>query len=273
MTRSGTDPPLTVDIHTHMLPGVDDGSRDVEESLAMLEMASNDGTDAVVATPHAHHASREQTVELCERLTQLARERGLPTTILPGSEIRLGPDIFDAVDDGRYLKINNGPYVLIELPLGIEWPSYFEIVIARLRAINAEPVLAHAERYEPVQRDPDVVRLLVGSGVPVQINADALLGRQGRDEQRACERLLHLGLAHVIASDAHSAQHRPPTLSAGFARIGELCGNERVEAMKQCAWNIAYGFPVHLWPPSNVDVLQRSSYENWLPRLSKRLGL
>jgi protein-tyrosine phosphatase len=269
---NGTDePPRVVDIHTHVLHGVDDGPRDIDQSLRMLEAAARDGTSLIFATPHAHRTSREEIERRLDELRAAADERGIDIEIALGAEIRLGPEIFDALHDGRYISLNGGSWILLELPLNLEWPSYFDRVITRLDGLGRYPVLAHAERYTAVQSDPEVLLPLVTGDIPIQINADALLGGQGRTERATCERLLQGRLAHIIASDAHNDGRRAPVLSQAWERASELVGAERVREMKEIALKVATDRPLTL-PAPDLDQLRRfDASGSWVSTIARKL--
>ncbi|HLI50870.1 MAG TPA: CpsB/CapC family capsule biosynthesis tyrosine phosphatase, partial [Thermomicrobiaceae bacterium] len=122
-----------------------------------------------------------------------------------------------------------------------------------LQAAGFWPVLAHAERYPDVQRDPWIVLDLIQRGVPIQLNADSIAGPAERDAQPAAEFLLRHRLAHLIASDSHHARWRPPRVQAAYERVAELVGAERARAMQATASRIVRGLPVRLPPPIAPD--------------------
>jgi protein-tyrosine phosphatase len=272
VSHNGTDErPRVVDIHTHVLHGVDDGARDIDQSLGMLEAAARDGTSLIIATPHAHRTSRDEIERRLDELRAIAGDRGIDIELAAGAEIRLGPEIFDALHDGRYLSLNGGTWILLELPLNLEWPSYFDQVITRLESLDRYPVLAHAERYTAVQSDPEVLVPLVASDIPIQINADALLGGQGRTERATCERLLRGRLAHIIASDAHNDDRRAPVLSQAWERATELVGAERVREMQEIALKVATDQPLTL-PAPDIDQLRDfDAAGSWVSSIARKL--
>jgi len=214
-----------IDLHTHILPGLDDGARDDEQALAMLRIAADDGISHVIATPHAHHAVRLgiDIRSAVRRLNDLAREHAIPVDVLPGSEVRIASGLPERIAAGELPTINDSRYLLLELPLHDEWPlPLVEGVLQKLLASGIVPVLAHAERYPFVQRNPCLLRRFTSLGVPIQINARALSYREDDIERITAERLLRSRFAHLLASDAHNDGYRPPRLRAAYERVEDI---------------------------------------------------
>lgn len=215
-----------VDLHSHVLPAVDDGAESPAESLAMLRLAEADGIRTIVATPHAARCERRRIRPAVDLLNQLARENALAIWILPGSEVALTDIVGHSDDLSRFQTMNDTPYLLLELPLRGEWPDQTEEVIFHLQVTGRWPILAHAERYPSVQRDLSRLDNLIARDVLIQVNADSLLGRGGRHARQTAEKLLQRGMVHLIASDAHDVNHRPPRLSPALDRMSEVAGPE-----------------------------------------------
>lgn len=219
-----TNVPL-IDLHSHILPGLDDGPRTDEQALEMLRIAASDGIGTIVATPHAHHARAAATLAGVERLNTLARSHGIDITILPGSEIRIGPGIAERHLSGELLSLDGGPYLLIELYLHDEWPlALVERALDRIIDAGLRPILAHVERYPFVQHNPRALLPFIERGIPLQLNAGALTYREHDIERLTAEALLRARMAHLIASDAHNARYRPPLLSPAYASVAKVAG-------------------------------------------------
>lgn len=238
-----------VDLHCHVLPGVDDGARDEAAALRMLRMAEEDGIRVVAATSHAHRCPAELVGPGVARLNQLAAEAGINIDIVPGSEVRLDAGLAKRYREGKLVTLNHGPYLLLELFLSGPWPKSTARVVAELQALGLRPILAHPERYPDVQGDPGIVRELVEMGVPMQLNADSLAGRTERDARPAAEELLRRRLAHLIASDAHNPDWRPPRLRAAFERAAELAGPDYAAWMAANALKVIHGEAIDLSEP------------------------
>ena len=240
-----------VDLHTHVLPGVDDGARDDEESLRMLRIAEEEGIAVVAATPHAHRCRADRVVPAVERLNARARDAGLGVHVIPGIEARYTTGLPDRLAAGDLLTLNGGRHLLLELYLSGPWPGSLLDTIAAFHAMDVRPVLAHAERYPDVQRDPALVLDVIAAGVPVQINAESLAGRVGKGAQAAAEYLIAHHMAHLLASDAHDARAHAPRLRSAFDRAAELAGEDYARFMVATAASIARGEPLTL--PEPVD--------------------
>jgi protein-tyrosine phosphatase len=238
-----------VDIHCHVLPGLDDGPRALDDALAMLRFAEADGVTVVVASSHAHRADPASILEGVESVNAAARAQGLTVQVLPGSEIRLESNVSERLEAGELLTINGTRYVLIELSLSGGFPPHLAAAIYELGVAGYAPVLAHAERYPSVQRDPSVLVGLIDAGVVIQINADSILGIRGRAAERTSRELLGSRLAHVVASDAHSMRGRPPGLSAALEVVGQIEGACPPDQFRQIAQALVRGDVVSLPEP------------------------
>ena len=221
-----------VDIHAHILPGLDDGPVTVEESLAMARMAARDGTDTIVATPHYRDMELERQSprmvrDLADTLNAALRsdsaQRNAPSVrIFTGMTNRLDTSLPDLVDVESAITLNRTPFLLVEPPFN-RAPSYIEDVIGRLLTQRLVPVLAHPERNIEFQRRPKRLQGLVNDGVVVQIAAGSLTGQNGAGAKRAAEQFVRRGIAHVVASEMHAVQApRSPELSDAFNVVAEL---------------------------------------------------
>lgn len=243
-----------IDLHTHVLPGVDDGARDEAEALAMLAAAASDGITVALATPHAHHVHADTVLAGVERLNAAARDAGIDITILPGHEARIAVELVKRHRDGALLTLNGTNWLLLECYLFDDWPMHLiERSVDRLLAAGLRPLLAHAERYPFVQRDSTALRTLIERGIPVQINAGSLFLRSTDIERITAERLLRTQTAHIIASDAHNARYRPPTLSAAYLRAAEIAGDEYASWMRVVAQRVINGENVEV-PESRAEM-------------------
>jgi protein-tyrosine phosphatase len=241
---------MRIDLHCHVLPGVDDGASSLDEALEMLDIAELDGTNIVVATPHAQSASRSDIIVATKMLNRFARHEGKRTTVLPGSEVTLASDSHTRYQAGEILGLNETPYVLVELPFEGMWTSEIFLALQRLQLAGAWPILAHAERYETLQRDVDPIFELIAMNVLIQVNARSLDGRSGVQTRRLAEKLARMGAVHIVASDAHDTIHRTPHLSRSLERLTELAGSEHAEWVRTTACAIVHGRQVTLPAPS-----------------------
>jgi protein-tyrosine phosphatase len=229
-----------VDIHTHLLPGIDDGPDDLDQSLAMAGAAADAGTATIAATPHLRADFPDVHVEelagRCRALREAIEDRGIPVRVVPGAEVSLAWAI-DASDEELALASygQRGTDLLVETPT--TGAAAIEAAIAHLQGKGFRITLAHPERGLAFQRNPEKLRPLVERGLLLAVNAESLLGPRASPPRRAARRLCVDGLAHVLASDGHrGAQWRPVTvLEAGAAAAADLVGEERASWMTRAA--------------------------------------
>ena len=223
------------DLHTHILPGVDDGPETIDESIEMARVAARDRTRVMLATPHRRDVTENWSVPhirgLVEDLNGRIRSEGIDLTIRLGMENHIDTDVPGEVSAGRALRINETRYILVELPF-FGRPNYIEDVLFRLQIEGLTPVLAHPERIEAFQRDAQMLAEFVDRGMISQITAGSIVGRFGRGVERFTRTLLKRGLVHVISSDAHEpVGPRSPGTSVGVGEAARFVGNDKAQAM------------------------------------------
>jgi len=231
-----------IDIHAHILAGMDDGPADLEESLAMCRVAVEDGIEVLAATPHSWNGQftnyPAQILEKVQGLNAELKTLGLDLEILPGMEIRVVPHFGDLYSQGEILALNQGKYFLVEFhPFSA--PPAFHALIGHLWSLGYGVILGHPEKNLAIQRNPQYVAALLAHfrswEVLIQVSADSLTGEAGPDEARAARTLLKQGLAHIIASDAHGALKRSPRLSLAVRAAEEMVEPEWVRKM---VWDV-----------------------------------
>ena len=218
-----------IDLHSHILPGLDDGSRTVEDARALARRAAEDGVTAIAATPHVRSDYPTEPDEMEQGVLRLREdfvEQGIHVDVLHGGEIDLGSlGSLDDDDLRRFSLARSARYLLLEFPYS-GWPSGLEETVNGLRLRGFTAMLAHPERNRAVQADPGRLGEAVRMGALVQLTAASVDGRIGRSSQRAADRLLELGLAHVLASDAHTPEIR----EAGLADAAGALADDRLAA-------------------------------------------
>lgn len=213
-----------IGLHSHILPGVDDGSRTVDDARALARRAEADGVTAIAATPHvrADYPTRPGEMEQgVARLREDFVEQGIGVEILHGGELDLG--MLATLDDDelrRFTLAQSGRYLLLEFPY-TGWPAGLEETIYGLGLRGFVAVVAHPERNREVQTHPGRLAEAVRLGALVQLTAASLDGRIGRSSRKAATRLLELGLAHLLASDAHTPEIREAGLGAAREAVGD----------------------------------------------------
>jgi protein-tyrosine phosphatase len=219
-----------IDIHSHILWGLDDGAESLEDSLAMLELAARSGTTGIVATPHANAEYEHRPALIDARIRELAARLSSPR-IYRGCDFHL---TFDNVDrllaNPSAYTIAGKQYLLVECP-DLHVGPHTEGVLERLIAAGLVPIVTHPERNPVLQRELGRVEAWVNLGCLVQVTALAVTGGFGRRAFAACHRLLGRGMAHVVASDAHDPVRRNTRLDEAREAIRARYGEEAAELL------------------------------------------
>jgi protein-tyrosine phosphatase len=256
-----------VDIHCHLLPDIDDGSKSWDESLAMARMAVAEGTASVICTPHqlgsyAHNDGRTIRSRTGE-LQKLLQQQGVPLQVLPGAEVRLEASMIAQISCGQVLTLaNRGRHVLIDLPHATYVP--LAGVLQSLAEHGLTGILAHPERNQGLRRQRREIRSLVSQGCLMQVTADSLLGMFGPRCQRCAEQMLVDGTVHFVATDARGAKSRRPLLRRAFELVCELVGiDAAVELFCRNPACVVAGEDVPVRPPKPR---RRIFLPNWFGR-------
>ena len=220
------------DLHSHILPGFDDGARNGETSLAMINTAERTGTRQIIATPHVMEGAWiplwSDIITGCQELQMVADDSNLDINILPGAEVALYPDMLKLITGPGPYCINGGRYMLVELPSSVI-PLYADEFFFTLQLYGITPILAHPERHPGIRRDVTILEKWIKHGVLVQVNGPSLTGKLGDKIKVTAEKLLKLGLVHCIGSDAHNNSYRSPDLERERKKIRELIGTRWAE--------------------------------------------
>jgi protein-tyrosine phosphatase len=221
-----------IDIHSHVLYGLDDGARTIEDSLAMLHMAAAHGTTDLVATPHANLTYTFEPERIARRLEEISAAAGSGAPRLyAGCDFHLSyENIQDALDKPNKYTINHGPYLLVEFSDLLIFRNTSEI-FARLGDAGMIPVVTHPERNGLLRQRLEEIASWVEAGARVQVTAQSLIGEFGRRAQEFCQLLLDGGLVHFVASDAHDTQRRPPRLDQAYAWLVKRYGDPLARAL------------------------------------------
>ncbi len=241
---------LLIDIHSHILWGFDDGSRSVDESVAMVRLAAESGTTDIVATPHANLEYEFHPQLVQERVIQLSRIVGPILSIHYGCDFHFYPDhISLAVQHPTRFTINGKRYLLIEFSDLIIFKESTEM-IARLQAAGITPILTHPERNYLLHRRIEDLAMWVKDGLLLQVTAQSLLGRFGVEARKFSDELLSRGLVHIIASDAHDCEDRPPRLDLARNYLHKKFGGTlAAHLLVRNPSAVLNGFPVPSMPP------------------------
>ena len=209
-----------IDIHCHILPDYDDGAGDLEEALEMARMAAFSGVTHIIATPHFNGEPAElEQLPLMQRqfqvLSAAVKNAGIPLTLHPGAEVLCLPETVVLADSRQLPTLDETNYVLTEFFFDESY-AYMDETLSQLLRCGYKPVVAHPERYDVIQRDPALLRRWARQGCVIQLNKGSVLGNFGSRPEAAANEILAMGLAHLLASDAHSCHNRTP-------HMGQLC--------------------------------------------------
>ena len=248
-----------IDIHIHILPGVDDGAQDYDDALGMAELALESGVTMIVATPHANQKGRfenyynQEFAKRYDRLEAMFRSNRLGLNLLVGQEIMASDDMSEKIQDGRLISLNHTQYYLIEFPFDSN-PNWISERLTDVLILGKTPLIAHVERYHCVQYDPSYVYDWIQMGCLTQMNKGSVFGKFGRSAQQASIPLLNFELIHCIASDAHSPVQRTPWLKDIRDFLSEKFDQEYADRMLRLnPYKIVTGQTV---PDFAIDPLQ-----------------
>lgn len=220
-----------VDIHSHVLWGMDDGAPTAEVSLEMLRMAAESGTTDIVATPHSNAEFVYQPALIAERIRDLTKQTGGKPRIHKGCDLHLSYDnIMEALENPSKYSINGHRYVLVECS-DLHIAGSMDRVLDQLLGVDLVPIVTHPERNPILQKETRKLEGWVELGCLVQVTALSVLGGFGKKAHAAAHELLGKGMVHVIASDAHDPIHRHPRLDEAFAAISKQYGEEIAEML------------------------------------------
>ena len=257
-----------IDIHHHLLYGLDDGSSDLDTSLKMAEIAIADGITHVVCTPHANSQYEFSPEENAIRMARLREKLGDRLALGQGCDFHLSYDnIESALANPTRYSINGKQYLLVEFPdFGI--PQNISSSFHEMSVAGIVPILTHPERNVTLMQNPDKLVEWIQMGCLVQVTAGSLTGRFGKGPQRVSQQLLAAGRVHVVATDAHNISSRPPVLSTAYTYVANKLGNEVAERLfVENPRRIFYGEPIPArFPPENR---QDEDREENAPRRSK----
>jgi protein-tyrosine phosphatase len=229
-----------IDIHAHILPGLDDGAQTWEESLEMARMAVADGIRVMVATPHLYKTRSIEPGQINRKeiiLDHLAlfREKlaaaNIPLEVLPGCDFPLGFEPLQLLAQGLALTINDARrYLLVELP-DTALPPTMDDICFQLQSQGLTPIITHPERHFIIQEKPQKLKRLLDLGCLAQITGSSLTGWFGRRAKKASRQLVKAGYIQLLATDAHNTRGRPPVLSQAVKVLSRLVGETQAQAM------------------------------------------
>lgn len=219
-----------IDIHCHILPDYDDGAADLEEALEMVRMAVLSGVTDIIATPHFTGEPAElEHLSAMQRQFRVLRaaieQERYPLELHLGAEVLCVPETVVLADSHQLPTLADTDYVLTEFYFDESY-AYMDEMLSQIAACGYKPVVAHPERYDVIQREPQMLRRWARQGYVIQVNKGSVLGAFGPRPEQAANEILAMGLAHIFASDAHSCHSRTPHMGALQQWVEEFCDEE-----------------------------------------------
>ena len=243
---------MIIDLHTHLIPGVDDGAQTIEDSLDLARQAVSEGVEHLVLTPHhrnnqfINHA--QGVIEAVEELQEMLKQHHIPLNVYPSQEIRINEKLMDDLLNRNLLSLDDsGKYYLIEFPTATV-PDYSERMLGQLIHRGITPVIAHPERNHVFVQDMSVFAEFIEMGCLGQITTSSIAGAFGDKIQQASIEMIQNGWAHILASDAHSVEWRPFNTKFGFEALERYFGSAKVTEFKENARSIFNGEEVKRIP-------------------------
>ncbi|MGI6435557.1 MAG: tyrosine-protein phosphatase [Syntrophomonadaceae bacterium] len=225
-----------IDIHNHILPGLDDGARSIETAVGMTRIAAQSGMQGIIATPHVitgiFDNKRQKILQAVERLNNILKQQNISLLIMPGAEYHLEPDLVRRFNAGELLTLNDtGRYLLVELPETLV-PDYSTQILYELQLAGITPVIAHPERNQHLMTNPNLLQTISACGAVMQLTAASLTGLFGSVVQNNAWRLISGGgHSSIVATDAHSTRGRVPSLDVAYLQICARLGKEAAQIL------------------------------------------
>ena len=238
-----TNPLLFTDIHCHIIPCIDDGAKNIVESILMANKAVSEGTKALIATPHQLGSNSRVTADAIKNGVSLLQNQldleNIELTVLAGADVRIDPELPKLLRQGKVLTLaDRGKHVLLELPHDTYYP--IDKLLKSLRKQGLVGILSHPERNRGIIKNPDVMWDVIEAGGLLQITAASLTGAFGSSCQEIAELAVDEGLIHFIASDAHDTKHRPFGMREAYDTICDMAGEKLADLV--CCENPARVF-------------------------------
>lgn len=245
-----------IDIHSHILPGIDDGAKDINDSLALARGAVDEGIRTIIATPHhqnGHYANKKDDIlEKVAELNTALRQESVPLTVLPGQETRIYGEILDDYQKGEILTLNNGgKYLFVELPSD-HVPMYAEQLLFEIQLEGLVPIIVHPERNRGFIERPELLFQLVKKGALTQVTGASLAGFFGKKIKKFSLQMVEANLTHFVASDAHNMINRSFKMTEAFAVLDNEFGDDTVYMFKENAALLVEGQNVYRDVPNRI---------------------
>lgn len=223
-----------VDIHSHVLPGIDDGAQDIEISTKMLQIASDNGIQHIVLTPHYkpmhHNADKKELLMLTDKLREKVEEEGLEIKFYNGNELYYHSEALAELENDKVFSMADSSYILVEFG-PMDELDYIRNGLYQLLSSGYRPIVAHVERYRKLLSNQEAVGDIIEMGCYIQVNAGSIMGEAGYQAKSFTRRLLKSRLVHFVATDAHNFDNRGPFLKDCAKYISRKHGNDYMQSL------------------------------------------
>ena len=220
-----------IDIHSHIIPNVDDGARSVEETFNILKEAQEAGFTDVILTSHFllnyYETNARELIFWKEKLQEVLKKQGTKINLHSGMEIYITNQMEELLENKKILTLANSRYMLIELPLATN-VKYFDYVVYYLEAKGIKPIIAHPERYKCVQKDPDIVEEYIEKGCLIQCNYGSIVNLYGREAEKTIKTLLKKNQVHFLGSDVHRENGTYLIILDAIKKIRKIIGENKI---------------------------------------------
>lgn len=255
-----------IDIHSHVLGGVDDGAKNIQYAIEIARIAQMSGTKHMIATPHyitgLYDVPYKQIREKVKELNDYLQRLNMHIQIYPGQEVGLEEAILTKIKSGEVGTLNDSPYILIEFEGDGVTPKDLKL-IDELRNMGLWPIIAHIERYKEIPKHREMLNELIKRKCYMQCNVNALNGVDGRKAQKWAKTLVELGCVHLIASDAHSIGRRNPEMQSGIEELEEMGNSLLAKQLKDNAQCVLEGIEIPYNTPM-IAIAKRHGLAGWI---------
>lgn len=255
------------DLHCHILPGVDDGSKSIEESIKMAKLAVSEGITHILVTPHHQKQDwineKETVVQRVNNLQAELDDRNIDLTLFPGQEVSLYGDLLDDIEKDKILYTDEGnTYILVEFPTGVI-PHYAERLFYELQSKGKTPIIVHPERNHAIIEHPNRLKNLIDKGALAQLTAASYTGKFGKKIEKLSKQLIEANLVHFIASDAHNSTNRKFHMKKAYEKLSKEYGRSKRNEFHQTTKDLLNGEPIIV---PDAQYIQRGTLSKLLKR-------
>lgn len=223
-----------IDVHSHILPNIDDGSRSIDETFNLIKEAKEAGFEGIICTSHYmenyYETDRPEREVWINAIHENLKNKNIEMNLYLGNEIYMSDNIIKLLEDGKATTMNDTSYVLFELPLNVEPMNLYDMVY-EMQQYKIVPILAHPERYSFVQTDPELIYDLIDKGVLMQANYGSIVGQYGKKAQMIVQKFLENNMIHMLGTDAHRQNTIYPKIPEILVELKSLVGEEKLNEL------------------------------------------